>query len=69
MLQNRSSSAESAHVNTEAGVSGHCLESSGKSMKSVSKRGNISKSERKWDLEEFCEIEMSLRLTQHLELS
>ena len=38
MFHNRSSSTESAHVNTEPSVSGHCLDSSGKSMKSVSKK-------------------------------
>ena len=32
MFQNRSSSTESAHANTEAGVSGHCFDSSGKSI-------------------------------------
>ena len=32
-------------------------------MKSVSNRGNFFKSEKKWDLENFCEIEMILRLT------
>ena len=29
---------ESAHANTEAGVSGYCLDSSGMSMKWVSKK-------------------------------
>ena len=38
LFQDRSSSTESAHGNTEASVSGHCLVSSGKSMKYVSKR-------------------------------
>ena len=32
MLQNRNSSEESAHANTEASVSGHCFDSSGKSI-------------------------------------
>ena len=32
MLQNRSSSAESAHANTEASVIGHRLDSGGKKM-------------------------------------
>ena len=32
MLQNRSASAESAHANTEASVSGHRLDSGGKSI-------------------------------------
>ena len=32
LLQNQSSSAESAHANTEASVSGHCLDSSGKTI-------------------------------------
>ena len=38
-------------------------------MELVSKRGNFSKSEGKWDLEYFCEIEMILRLRQKLGLS
>ena len=41
MLQNRSSSAESAHANTEASVSGHRLVSGGKSMRWVSKTEGI----------------------------
>ena len=35
MLQNRSSSAESAHANSESSVSGHCLDSSGKSIEKI----------------------------------
>ena len=69
MFQNRSSLAESAHVNTEAAVSGHYLDSSCKSMQKVSKRGNFSKSGRNWELEYFCEMGMNLRLRQNLELS
>ena len=73
MLQNWSLSTESAHANTEASVSGHCLDSSGKSMKSVNNkegihRGHFSESERKWDFEFFCEVEMLLRLKQNLDL-
>ena len=35
MLQNRGSSAESAHTDTEASVSGRCLDSSGKRLEWV----------------------------------
>ena len=38
MLQNRSSSGESAQANTQASVSGYRLDSGGKSMKWVSKK-------------------------------
>ena len=41
MLQNRRSSVESAHANTEASVSGHCLDSSGKIMESVRGKNGI----------------------------
>ena len=41
MLQNPSSSAESAHAKTEASVSGHCLDSSDKSVQKVSKKEGI----------------------------
>ena len=37
-LKNWSSSAETAHANTEAGVSGHCLDYSGKYMEEVGKK-------------------------------
>ena len=59
---------ESAHANAEASVSGHRLDSGGKSKKWVSKNGNFSKSGRKWDLEHFSEIGMILRLRQNLNL-
>ena len=54
MLQNRSSSVESAHAITEASVNGHHLYSDGKSIEFVGRRRNFSKSEGKWDLEYFC---------------
>ena len=38
MLQNRNSSGESAHANTEASVSGHCFDSSGKSIEIVGRK-------------------------------
>ena len=41
MLQRRSSSAESAHASTEARVSGHSLEFSGRIMKWVSKKMEV----------------------------
>ena len=41
MFQKRGSSTESALANTEANVSGHCLDSSGKSMKWVIKKEEI----------------------------
>ena len=69
MLQNRSSSAESTHANTEASVGGHRLDSGGSSMQKVGGGGNFSKSGGKWDLEFFCEMGMNLRLRQILELS
>ena len=69
MLQNRSSSAGSAHANTEASVSGHCLDSCGYGMKCARKRGNFSKSEKEWDLQDFCQCGVILRLRQNLELS
>ena len=65
MLQNRSSSSEFEHANTEARVSGHCLDSNGKSMKWVSKKEGIFPSQNengKWDLEYFFEIEVGLRI-------
>ena len=70
MPQNRSKSAESAHANAEASVSGHRLDSGGKRMKWINKKEEIGrKSGRKWDLENFCEIGKILRLRQKLELS
>ena len=45
MLQNRSSTTESTHANTEASVSGHGLDSGGKSMKRVSKNEGIFQSQ------------------------
>ena len=69
MLQNRSSSAELAHANTEANVSGHCLDSGGSNMQNVGTGGNFSKSGGKWDLDFFCEMGMNLRLKHNLELS
>ena len=54
MLQNLSSSTEPAHANAEASVSGHRLDSDGKSMQKVKKEVRIfSKSGGKWDLEYF----------------
>ena len=41
MLQNLRSSAEPAHANAEASVSGHRLDSNGKSMQKVNKEGRI----------------------------
>ena len=38
MLQNRSSSARSAHANIEASVTGHCSDSCSKSIECVSKK-------------------------------
>ena len=38
-------------------------------MQKVSRGGNFSKSGRKWDLEDFCEMGMNLRLLQNLKLS
>ena len=35
LRQNRSASAEAAHANTAASVSGHCLDSSGKIREQV----------------------------------
>ena len=40
MLQNRSSSAESEHANTEASASGQCLDSSGKGIESIGSCAN-----------------------------
>ena len=40
MVQNRSSLAESAHANSEASVSGHCLDSSGKSIERIKSCAN-----------------------------
>ena len=54
LLRKRSSSAESAHANTEARVNAHCLDSSSKSMEDKAKRRNFSQSEWKWDLDYFC---------------
>ena len=62
MLQNQSSSTESAHANTEASVSGHCLDSSGKSIElGKQKEGFFSKSERKFDSEFLCQFRVGLR--------
>ena len=61
MLQNRSSSAESAHANTEASVSGHCLDSSGKSMKCVSKKEKNFPSQKEkgtWNIFENLELDL-----------
>ena len=70
MLQNWRSSAVSAHAHTEACVSGHRLDSEGKSMQKVSKKkGNFLSQEETWELEYFCEIGMNLRPRQNLELS
>ena len=41
MLQNRSSSTESAHANTEASVCGHRLSSDGKSIEFVDGKGKF----------------------------
>ena len=41
MLQNRSSSAEFAHANAEAGLSGHWLDSNGNSMEWLSKKKEV----------------------------
>ena len=60
MFQNRSSSTESVHANTEAGVNGHCLNSSGKSMEWVSRKRKILKSERNFDY--FCKFGVGLRI-------
>ena len=70
MLQNLRSSTEPAHANAEASVSGHRLDSNGKSIQKVNKEeGTFSKSGEKWDLEYFCSVEVELRLRQNLELS
>ena len=54
MLQNLSSSTEPAHAIAEASVSGHRLDSDGKSMQKVKKEGRIFlNQEEKWDLEYF----------------
>ena len=69
MFQNRSASAESAHANAEASVSGHQFDSGGTSIEFVGRKRKFFKSERKWGLESFCEIGMILRLRHNLELS
>ena len=70
MLQNLRSSTEPAHANAEASVSGHRLDSNGKSIQKVNKEeGIFFKSREKWDLEYFCSVEVELRLRQNLELS
>ena len=60
MLQNLGSLAESAHDKTEASVSGHYLDSSGKSMKWVTKRGNFCKSEKNATWNIFVDLELDL---------
>ena len=52
MLQNRSSSAESAHANTDASVSGYCLDSSGEYEMGKQKR-DFFKVRRKMGLRKF----------------
>ena len=69
MLQNLRSSTEPAHANAEASVSGHRLDSNGKSIQKVNKEEGIFLSGEKWDLEYFCSVEVELRLRQNLELS
>ena len=61
MLHNRSSSAESAHANTEDSVSGHGLDSSGKSMKWVSKKDKSFLSQKgNGTLNVFVNLELDL---------
>ena len=63
MLQIRSSSAESAQANTEANVSGPCLDTSGKIIEMGSKKGGIfCRSEVKWNLEFSCGFGVGLRI-------
>ena len=69
MLQNRSSSTESAHADTEASVNGHCLDSSDKSMKCASKKCYYIQAGKELDLENFCEVRMIWRQRQNLEVS
>ena len=61
MFQNRCSSTESAHANTEASVSGHCLDSSGKSMKWVNKKEGTFLSRKENGTENvFVDLELDL---------
>ena len=46
---------ESAHANTEASVSGHCLDSSGKIGMGKQREGIFYKSEGKFDLDFFLQ--------------
>ena len=62
-FQNRSSSTKSAHANTEASVSGHCFESSGKSVKCVSKKGDFFVSGKENSTEDiFAILHLDLKL-------
>ena len=55
MLQNQSSSAESAHANAEASVSGHRLDSRGNSIDFVGRKRNF------FDVREWMGLKMRLR--------
>ena len=50
MFQNLGLSSESAHANAEASVSGHRLDSGGKSRKRVSKKRDFSQNRKKMGL-------------------
>ena len=63
MFQNPSSSKKSAHANTEATVSGHCLDCSGKGMKGVSKKEVIFLSQKEtltWNVLANLETELEI---------
>ena len=53
MLQNLRSSTEPAHANAEASVSGHRLDSDGKSIQKVNKEEGIFLSQKKMGLRIF----------------